>query len=414
MNINFGDLLIYVTCFFGLFTSFYFLILLFENRHDLKDKKLRKNPFVTIIVPAYNEQKTLEKTIGSLLALKYPKEKYEILIIDDGSTDRTWEIAKRLEKSNNIIKAYHQKNAGKGSALNFALKKAKGEFVGALDADSFVDPDALNAILSRFDDPKTMAVTPSMKIYRANKFLEVIQEVEYVLGIFLRKIFAFVGSIHVTPGPFSIFRKQFFDKYGGYDEHNLTEDIEIALRIQSKGYHIENTLHAHVYTTPPKSFFALLKQRLRWYYGFITNVEKYKHLFHPKTGNLGIIIMPAAFISVFLVMISFGYTMFKFVEWLINTLKIMVILGWDYFRLMNFEIDLFTMFNNKTLLSFITIMMSIILIFIANRMSNKNKYMGIRFVIFSLFYWFFFGFWWIMAFAYRLTGKKIRWGHRSL
>jgi poly-beta-1,6-N-acetyl-D-glucosamine synthase len=414
MNITFGDILIYVTCFFGLFTSFYFLIVLFENRKDLKDKKLKKFPFVSIIVPAYNEQKTLKKTIDSLLNLKYPKDKYEILIIDDGSTDKTWEIAKKLQKTSNIVKAFHQKNAGKGSALNFALKKAKGEFVGALDADSFVDPDALIAIISRFTHPKIMAVTPSMKVYRATKFLEVIQEVEYVLGIFLRKIFAFVGSIHVTPGPFSLFRKSFFDKYGGYDEHNLTEDIEMALRIQSKGYYIENTLHAQVYTTPPKSFLVLLKQRLRWYYGFISNVEKYKYLFHPKTGNLGLIIMPAAFVSVFLVMLSFIYTLFKFIEWLINTIKVVSVLGFDYFRLFNFEYDFFIMFNNMSILAFMTIFISIILIIIANKMSHHNKYIYIRFFIFTLFYWLFFGLWWILAFLYRLSGKKLRWGHRVL
>ena len=414
MNVTFGDLLIYITCFFGLFTSFYFLILLFEHRKDIPDKKCSKYPFVTVIVPAYNEQATLKKTIKSLLNLDYPKEKYEILIVDDGSTDSTLSIAKEMEKEWGSIRVFHQKNKGKGSALNLGLKKAKGEFVGALDADSFVDKSALKAIISRFDDPITVAVTPSMKIYKAKKFLEVIQEVEYIIGIFLRKIFAFVGSIHVTPGPFSIFRKSFFDKYGGYDEHNLTEDIEIALRIQSKGFHIENTLDAHVYTVPPKNFFALLKQRLRWYYGFVMNVEKYKYLFHPNTGNLGIIIMPAAFISVFLVILSFSYSLFKLFQWGFNTMSTVFVLGWDYFRLLSFKPDMFVLLGNTTSLSLFTILMSIIIIYIANKMSKNKNNIAIRFVLFSLFYWFFFGFWWLLALMYRFTGKKLRWGHRSI
>jgi len=414
MHITFGDLIIYVTCFFGLFTSFYFLILLFENRRDIPDKKTPKCPFVTVIVPAYNEQKTIKKTVKSLLNLDYPRNRYEILIVDDGSTDSTLKIAKEMESASKIIKVYHQKNSGKGSALNFGLKKAKGDFVGALDADSFVDSNALRAIVSRFDDPNTMAVTPSMKIYKARKFLEVIQEVEFIIGIFLRKVFAFVGSIHVTPGPFSIFRKKFFDKYGGYDEHNLTEDIEIALRIQSKGFHIDNTLDAHVYTVPPKNFLALLKQRLRWYYGFILNVEKYKHLFHPKTGNLGIIIMPAAFISIFLVIVSFAYTFYKFLEWGSHTLSTMFALGWDYFRLFNFKPDMFTILSDTTLLAIFTILMSVIIIIVANKMSQNKNSIAIRFVLFSMFYWVFFGLWWFLALMYRFTGKKLRWGHRSL
>lgn len=414
LELTFGDVLIYITCFFGLLTSFYFLLTLVENKHDLRDKIISKFPFVTIIVPAYNEEKTLEKTVKSLTALDYPKDKYEIIIIDDGSKDNTWKIAQKLAEKSLIVKAIHQENGGKGSALNHGIKIAKGDFVGALDADSFVDKNALKAIISRFDDPKTMAVTPSMKVYQASKFLEIIQEVEYVIGIFLRKVFAFIGSIHVTPGPFSIFRKSFFEKYGGYDEHNLTEDIEVALRIQSKGYHIENTLHAMVYTVPPDNFFGLLKQRLRWYYGFILNVEKYRHLFSVRTGNLGILIMPAAFISIFLVVLSLCYTIYKFFEWIGNTYSAINVLGYEYFNLFNLKIDFFNLFGNTSALAIITLLISVIIIILANKLSNKNKYIGIRFVIFSLFYWLFFGFWWLMAILYWLFGGRVRWGHRAL
>jgi cellulose synthase/poly-beta-1,6-N-acetylglucosamine synthase-like glycosyltransferase len=293
------------------------------------------------------------------------------------------------------------------------ISKAKGELVGALDADSFVDRNALKAIVSRFDDPNTMAVTPSMKIHNARNLLEIIQEIEFVIGIFLRKVFAFVGSIHVTPGPFSIYRKKFFEKHGGYDENNLTEDIEIALRIQSKGYHIENTLHALVYTVAPKTFLSLLKQRLRWYYGFIMNVEKYKHLFHVKTGNLGIIIMPAAFVSIFLIIFSLGYTLFKFLESLLHFFSDIIALGWEYFRLFTFKIDIFTLLDEVTILVIVTLLISAVIIVLANKMSHKNKYIAVRFVVFSLFYWILFGFWWFMAFMCRFTGRKLNWGHKA-
>lgn len=415
MYITFGDVLIYIVCYFGLFTSFYFLILLFENRFQIKDKQLKNFPFVTIIVPAYNEEKTLKKTVESLAALDYPKDKYEVLIVDDGSKDKTYSIAKSLESKSPYIRAYHIENRGKGGALNFALEKARGEFVGALDADSFVEKSAMRNIISRFDDPTTMAVTPAMKVYQPKTFLEIIQEMEYVFGIFLRKIFSFIGSIHVTPGPFSLFRKKFFDDYGGYDEHNLTEDIEVALRIQSKGYHIECSSNAYVYTVAPKSFIGLLKQRLRWYYGFITNVERYRHLFHPNYGNLGIIIMPAAFISVFLVIISFGYTVLRMVDSLVDFIVNITALGFNYFRLLNFDIDLFFLnMDSVTVLSLVTLAISITIIFIAHKMADNKSNLAIRFIIYSLFYWFFFAFWWSLAFIIRITGRKLRWGHRAL
>lgn len=414
MNITIGDILIYVTCFFGLFTSFYFLIILLDNKNDMKDKKNKKLPMVTVVVPAYNEEKTLAATLDSLINLDYPNDKYEVIIVDDGSKDKTWKIASEYAKTHKNIRAFHTKNGGKGRALNFAIKKAKGEFVGALDADSFVDSKALKAIVSRFDDPNTMSVTPAMKVFKANNFFRWIQEVEYIMGIFLRKVFAFVGSIHVTPGPFSFFRKSFFEKYGGYDEENLTEDIEVALRIQSHGYHIDNTVHALVYTVAPADFWTLFKQRLRWYYGFILNIEKYKHLFHPKNGNLGIIIMPAAFISIFMVVLSLGYTISKLFESFMNFITDFWSLGFDYFQLWNWKIDWFMMSNDLTFLAIITTILSVFIIYLANKMSTKNQYLALRFVLFSSVYWFFFGLWWIFAFLTRITGKKLKWGHRSL
>lgn len=413
MNITFGDVLIYALCYVGLFASFYFFIILLENRHQLPDKRPKRYPMVTVIVPAFNEESTLQKTVESLMGLRYPRHKLEVIVIDDGSTDGTWEIAQELADSYDSVIAVHQKNGGKGSALNHGLRIARGEIVGALDADSFVHPDALRAIVSRFSDSHVVAVTPSMKIHQPKNLLQYIQEVEYVIGIFLRKVFSFVGSIHVTPGPFSLFRKSFFDTHGGYDEDNVTEDIEIALRIQSLGYYIENTLHAHVYTVGPADFLTLLKQRLRWYYGFIVNVEKYPQLLHPRTGNLGMIFLPAAFVSVLLAVASLSYTLYRFGHWMYHLISHFIMLGWDYVYLINFTIDPFTLVTNLTVLSLITLSVSICLIYIANRFAHKDKNIALQFILFSIFYGFLYGFWWMSAILYRFTGRRLKWGHKS-
>lgn len=414
MAISFGDFLVYFASFFGIFTSLYFFITYIDNLDDIKDQKITKYPKVTIAVPAYNEEKTLLKTVNSLINLDYPKDKIEIIIIDDGSKDKTLEIANQLKKENKNIIVIHQKNAGKGHALNKAIQISSGEFFGCLDADSFADKNALKAIMSRFNDPKTMAVTPSMKLYEAHSILEMIQDLEYRLGIFLRKIFGFLGGIHVTPGPFSFFRKTFFEKYGGYDENNPTEDIEIALRIQSKGYQIENSLDAHVYTIAPKKFKILLKQRLRWYQGFFLNLEKYNHLFRKKTGNLGIFLLPFSLISIALAITLLGYTLYLLIKNSIDLFKTISNLGWDYFKTISFEIDFFKFGNHLSFLLIITLIVTIIIMLYAKKMSGKTDKFILKFFIFSLFYWILYGFWWFVAILYKVFGKRVKWGTRKI
>lgn len=414
MNLTLGDILLYSAALFGLFTSIYFLIILIENKEKLRPKKLIKNKSVTIIVPAYNEEKRIDRTIKSLIKLNYPKELLEIIIVDDGSKDNTLQIAREYEKKYSYIQVIHQKNSGKGVALNNAIRHAKGDFVGALDADSFVDSMALQHIMAGFTNEKIVAVTPSMMINKPESILGVLQQVEFVIGIFLRKIFSFVGSIHVTPGPFSIFRKSFFEKHGGYDEHNITEDIEIALRIQNKGYFIENSIDGYVYTREISEFQPLLRQRLRWYLGFFRNIKRYKELFSRKNGNLGLIILPASFISVGLAILVVIYTIFTMVSHYTKVAQAIYLTRWDYFNGFKLNIDPFFYFNTFTGIIFITLLVSIIIIVIANNFSGGIKGLWWRYIMFSIFYIFFFSLWWLIAFVYDIRGKKIKWGDRFI
>ncbi len=158
-----GYIILYISCYFGLFTSILFFLAFFENRDALKNPALKHFPKVTVAIPAYNEEKTIAATIDSVLALDYPKEKLEIIVVDDGSTDNTLQIIKQYGGKG--VKIFHKENGGKGSALNFALAKANGEFFTCLDADSFVDPDCLKKMLGYFENKQVMAVTPSLKIW---------------------------------------------------------------------------------------------------------------------------------------------------------------------------------------------------------------------------------------------------------
>jgi len=294
--------------YFALFVSLFFEIFLlvtylevreqihFEKKYDL-DRPSRF-PTVTIIVPCFNEESTVEKSIQSLLALNYPKDKLNLLLVDDGSTDRTLEVFGRFKDPR--VKIFSKENGGKHTALNFALDKIETELVGCLDADSFVDKEALRRIVPYFEDSTIMAVTPSVKVHEPKTILEHVQKIEYSWGIFLRRMLASVGAIYVTPGPFSIFRKEVFEKLGQYRQAHHTEDMEIAMRMQKNQYKIVNSIDAHVYTVTPKTIRPLYKQRLRWTYGFLNNALDYKEMFfNKKYGNVGVFILPTAVISIF-------------------------------------------------------------------------------------------------------------------
>ena len=391
-----GNLIIYIVSYFGLFTAIFFLLTLLENIHRLKNPKPKKIPSVTIIVPAYNEEKTIEKTIRSLLNLNYPKDKLKIVVVDDGSIDNTYKVAKRYEGKN--LKVYTKKNSGKGSALNYAIKRSSTDFIGGLDADSFVTKGALKKIVGYFNNPKVMAVTPSLKVYKPKNLLQRIQMIEYLAGVFLRKIFAFLDSIHVTPGPFTIYRKSFFEKYGYFDEKNITEDIEIALRIQSHKFLIENSADAEVFTVAPATFIELLKQRLRWYLGFIENIAKYKNLFGKHHDHLGAFILPAAFISALLVIVVLFYSLSKLVFNSIQKIMNYYFVGFDFKTLLNFKVDWFLFnINAITILALFCLVFGISMIYFAKRISNEKSKVKYSYVIYLLFYWILFGFWWSIA-----------------
>lgn len=415
---NFGEILIYITTFFGLFTAIYFLYTIIEVRKNLRKGEINTYPPVTICVPCYNEQNTIVKTLRSLSHLDYDKKQLEIFVVDDGSKDQTYkravDFAKKHPRIN--IKIHKKENGGKYTALNYALKHCKGEFFGALDADSFVHPKAMRRILKFFENkPEVQAVTPSMKVYNPKGFLQRIQAIEYLIGIFLRKVFAEIGSIHVTPGPLSMYRVSFFKKHGIYHEAHHTEDIEMALRIQRNGGVIENAIDAYVYTVAPNNFKVLYTQRLRWYYGFIKNVMDYKDLFGRRHGNLGLFILPASFISVFLVIIFFFYFLYQQIDlWITRYLNLLAI-HFDFAKLNWFKWDWFFI-NTSTgaVLGIIALITGILMIIVAKKMAKEKKPIALSYILFMATYWILFAFWWLISIITALTKKNRKsWGHKT-
>lgn len=271
-------------------------------------------PTVAVIVPCFNEGKTVASTIESLLALEYPHEKIEIIVVDDGSRDNTLQVASTY-KNDSRVRVFHKENGGKHTAMNYGLDHTDAYIIGCLDADSIVASDALQQIVPLFVNPKVAAVTPGILIKKPENTLQYMQHAEYSLSVFNRFTLASIGSMFITPGPFSFFRTQIVRSMGGWKHGYSTEDLEMAMRLQDARYLIANAPAATVYTGTPRTLMALFRQRVRWTYGFLRNSLEYRHMFgNRKYGNLGIIVLPTALISI-------GIAIFFFLRILYNIIK---------------------------------------------------------------------------------------------
>lgn len=405
----------YVFLFISLYFEVFLLITYFENRIDMKKEtqglsknKLKKIPSVTIMVPCWNEEKTITKTLNSLLDLDYPKNKLSIMIIDDGSTDNTWNIIQKF-KNKTQIQMFRKENGGKYTALNFGLSHAKSELIGCLDADSYVHKDALKNIVHYFEDKETMSVTPSVKVWKPKKIIQMIQKVEYDWGVFIRKMFSYLGAIYVTPGPFSIFRKDVFKNLGGYRHAYQTEDMELAVRMQTNHYKIVNAHEAIVYTVAPDTVKKLYKQRLRWTYGFIKNVIDYRHLFKKEYGNLGILVLPLASISIVSALYIISMAIINVIFQVFGFYSKWSAVGFELTKPhLNFD-WFFINTSFMTIISVVSIIGILILLFIARKMTEKKFAFGMDLVYFLTLYAFISPLWMFKAVYNAIFSVKTYW-----
>ncbi len=298
-----SEIILYFLAFISTYVQVVFLITFLEKRKEIKKREgvtpLSAFPGVTIMVPAWNEETTLRGTVESLLALDYPAESLKIFLVDDGSTDNTWAIMQEFA-SHPQITAIHKENGGKHTAVNYGLERATTPFVGCLDSDSFVDPQALRRIMTYFErDASNMAVCPSIIVHHPRGLMQIVQRVEYDWAVFRKKILGLLNANYVTPGPFSIYRREVFEKIGYFRAAHNTEDMEIAFRMQSNHMKIDQCEDAFVYTTVPNTVKKLYKQRLRWIYGFIMNAWDYRGImFKKKYGAFSLFSVPAGVISI--------------------------------------------------------------------------------------------------------------------
>lgn len=292
----------YLVAFAALFIGVFLSLVYLKNFNRIPlEKELKSDwtPLVSILIPAYNEEAGIAKCIETVLAMDYPKDMLEVIVLDDGSTDRTAEIAKRYEGRG--VKVISKPNTGKADSLNQGISMAKGELIATMDADSDVSPHTLRRMLAYFNHPQVAAVASAVKVREANNFIEEMQRIEYLFTLFSRKVVNFINAIQVTPGPFSIFKRKVLLEVGGFDTKSMVEDQEIALNLQKHGYKINSTTDSDVYTEIPHNFAELMRQRTRWQRGGFWNSVKYFHLISPEYGDFGMMILPFNIFGYFIV-----------------------------------------------------------------------------------------------------------------
>lgn len=413
MVIGPAEAVMYAFIFLSLYFQVFLLITFLESRGRVKQEEAHTEPAlwpsVTIAVPCFNESKTVRSTVESLLALDYPTDRLHITIVDDGSTDTTWEEI-QLFKDNPQVRLYQKENGGKYTALNFALAHSTSEYFGCLDADSFVDSNALKVLIQYFiHDPETMAVTPAIKIFKPDSWIRKIQNVEYVLSIFIRKSLGLLNAIHVTPGPFSIFRRSVFEQLGPYRHAYHTEDMEMAMRMHYHHMKIVNAHQAYVYTVGPKTLRALLKQRLRWVYGFLKNAADYRRMFFkPSYGHISMFTLPAAVVSIFAALYYVGFALSTLVEVIGTRVERLETVGMGSVRWPTF--DWFYLNTSAQIFLVAAILtVTLLLVYLGSRLAKEKSMFPEGTVYYLFLYGFIAPIWLFQAVSKVLLRHEIRW-----
>lgn len=293
----------------GLYALFFAAIFLVMGRMLLmgllayiqkgRSKKLsiaQSKPLVSVIVPAYNESVNAVYTLQNLLKADYPS--YEIIVVNDGSTDNTRQVVEQAFSNEPRIRLLNKTNGGKASALNYGIAHAKGEFLVCIDADTRLLPDAISRLMESFTDEQIGAVAGNVKVGNRVNLLTEWQAIEYITAQnFDRRAYDLLNCITVVPGAIGAFRKSAVLNAGGFTSDTLAEDCDLTIRILRAGYMVRNNVQAIALTESPETLAQFLKQRFRWMYGVMQTLYKHRDaLFKSKYRALGLFALPSILI----------------------------------------------------------------------------------------------------------------------
>lgn len=231
-------------------------------------------PFVSVLVPAHNEEAVIARSVAAMLRMDYPH--FEVIVIDDGSSDGTLAALEPLMHDPRLRCVHKRANEGKAMALNDVLPLARGEILMGLDADAEPDAQMLRWIVPHFDSPRVGAVTGNPRVRNFDSFLARLQAIEFSSIVsLLRRSQRVWGRVVTVSGVVAAFRKSAVFDVGGFSPNMPTEDIELTWKLQKRFYDVRYEARAIVWMTVPTSFKGLFQQRLRWARGLMQVFHKH-------------------------------------------------------------------------------------------------------------------------------------------
>ncbi|MFB9510101.1 bifunctional polysaccharide deacetylase/glycosyltransferase family 2 protein [Streptomyces aurantiacus] len=272
------------------------MMLILARRHYRKrnTRRFSWGPAITrpvsVIVPAYNEKECIANTLKSLAQSTHP---IEIIVVDDGSTDGTKEIAEALGMPN--VRVIRQENAGKPAALNNGVRNASYDIVVMMDGDTVFEADTVRQLVQPFADPGVGAVAGNAKVGNRNTIIGAWQHIEYVMGFNLdRRMYDLLRCMPTIPGAIGAFRREAVLAVGGMSEDTLAEDTDITIAMHREGWRVVYQEHAKAWTEAPGSLKQLWSQRYRWSYGTMQALWKHRKSLTDKgpSGRFGRVGMP--------------------------------------------------------------------------------------------------------------------------
>lgn len=410
-----------VIYFVSLYYVIFWLLVLLEKKDEDNKSTKKYEPTISILVPAYNEEKNIVSTLESAYNLDYPKQKIKLFFINDGSKDKTLQKAtqylkKIIAKKEYLeVKIIDQKNGGKFSALNNALKYVDTELFATLDADSIPEKDSLKKIIEKFKDEKIGAVSPVLKVYEPKNYLQKIQWFEYAVNHFYKSIISKLNAIHVTPGPLSTYRTKAVRRVGYFREAHKTEDMEMAMRIQKAHYRIIQANDAFVYTKAPNTIKALYKQRHRWNLGTFRNLLDYrKMMLNRRYGDFGMFQLPVILISGILGVVVIYLVLNEIRKSIIHTYEILKLFNFniiEYLKTIKFDIVLYDIDLRTTATFVIFLALSIAVIWLSMKVYQERYRIKntLSFILYFFLYYLFLGIVWLGVFKDVILGKTNDW-----
>jgi poly-beta-1,6 N-acetyl-D-glucosamine synthase len=281
-----------------------------------KNRELNTLPRISLVVPAYNEAKTIRSCVQSLQELDYSD--YEVIVVDDGSTDSTFEEVSHIKGA----KIIQQQNQGKPRALNNGIRASTGEVIVTVDADTIIDKEALRNIAKRFSSDKRLgAVAGNVKVNPEPKIMNSVQSAEYATGINLvRKGQSVLGCVMIVPGPIAALKREAVEKVGYFSDDTFAEDFDITVKILKAGYRVEYEEKSLAYTDAPKNTEDLMKQRRRWYRGMMQVLDKHKDMYlNPKYGVAGVFGIPNLWFDAFSPFLNFAFLLTTLLMWTLTS-----------------------------------------------------------------------------------------------